>query len=96
MAQNKMGDLRNHLFETIELLKDGIKDEKDEVAMKMTVEKAKVIKDISQTLINSAKLEIAFIEVAGRNYEPSTFFKPNNSICSWYRSCRGRSDLKSQ
>ena len=54
MAKNKITDLRDHLFETIELLKD-------EENKSMTVEKAKAIADISQVIINTAKLEIDFI-----------------------------------
>jgi len=54
MAKNKITDLRDHLFETIELLKD-------EENKSMTVDKAKAIADISQVIINTAKLEIDFI-----------------------------------
>ena len=53
MAKNKITDLRNHLFEIIEMLKD-------EEANSMTIEKAKAIADISQVIINTAKLEIQF------------------------------------
>ena len=55
MAKNKIQDLRDHLFETIELLKDE--------DSKMTVEKAKAIADVSQVIINSSKLEIEFVKV---------------------------------
>lgn len=68
MAKNKIQDLRNHLFETIELLKD------DDA--KMPVEKAKAIADVAQTIINTAKLEIDFIRATDRTdgYYPSTGF----------------------
>ncbi len=46
MARNKMGDLRNHLFETLEALKD---EEKP-----MDLERAKAISEIAQTIINQA------------------------------------------
>lgn len=55
MAKNKITDLRNHLFEVIELLKD-------EEANSMSIDKAKAIADISQVIINTAKLEIQFIQ----------------------------------
>lgn len=55
MAKNKIEDLRNHLFETLELLKD----EKSN----MTIEKAKAITDISQVIINTAKLEVEAIRI---------------------------------
>jgi hypothetical protein len=58
MAKNKITDLRDHLFETIELLKD-----KDSG---MSVDKAKAIADVSQVIINTAKLEIDFVKATDR------------------------------
>ncbi len=55
--KNHITDLRNHLFETIEMLKDG--DER------MDVSKAKAISEASQTIINSAKLEMDFLDKIG-------------------------------
>ena len=49
--KNKVEDLRNHLFEVIEGLKDGSFD----------IEKAKVIADVGQVIVNSAKVEVDFI-----------------------------------
>lgn len=66
MARNKINDLRDHLFEIIEMLKD-------EEQTHMTIEKAKAISDISQTIINTAKLEVDYIKatdgVRRTNYE---------------------------
>jgi hypothetical protein len=58
MAKNKITDLRDHLFEAIEMLKD---EESN-----MTVEKAEAIATLGQTIINSAKLEIDYIKVADK------------------------------
>jgi uncharacterized protein with FMN-binding domain len=68
MAKNKIQDLRDHLFETIELLKDKESD--------MTIEKAKAIADVSQVIINSAKLEVDFIRATDKldGFYPSTGF----------------------
>lgn len=55
--KNKMTDLRNHLFETLEALKD---EEKP-----MDLARAKAISEVAQTIINSAKVEIEFMEVVG-------------------------------
>jgi hypothetical protein len=52
MARNKIEDLRNHLFETIEMVKEG----------DMELEKAKVIADLAQVLVNSAKIEVDYIK----------------------------------
>jgi hypothetical protein len=56
-VKNKMSDLRNHLFETIEALKD---DEKP-----MELGRAKAIGEVAQVIINSAKVEIEFMEAVG-------------------------------
>jgi len=50
MAKNKINDLRDHLFETIEALKDPDKP--------MEIERAKAISGVAQTIINSAKVEV--------------------------------------
>jgi hypothetical protein len=52
-----MQDLRNHLFETLEKLKD---DEKP-----MEVERSKAICGVAHQLIESAKVEVKFMEVHG-------------------------------
>lgn len=68
MAKNKIQDLRNHLFETIELLKD---DES-----KMSIDRAKAIADVAQVIINTAKLEVDFIRATDQleGIYPSTGF----------------------
>lgn len=54
MARNKINDLRNHLFEVIEMLKD---DEENS----MTIEKAETIAQVAQVIINTGKLETDYI-----------------------------------
>lgn len=53
--KNKITDLRNHLFESIELLKE----------KKIDVATAKAISELGQTIINSGKLELEFIDKTG-------------------------------
>lgn len=55
--QNKIDDLRNHLFATLEALRDEDKP--------MELERAKTIASVAQTIINSAKVECDFIELTG-------------------------------
>jgi hypothetical protein len=55
--KNKIEDLRNHLFATIESLMDEDKP--------MDLDRAKAIADVSQVIINSAKVEIDFINKVG-------------------------------
>lgn len=54
MARNKINDLRNHLFEVIEMLKD---DEPNS----MSIEKAETIAQVAQVIINTGKLETDYI-----------------------------------
>lgn len=49
--KNKIEDLRNHLFLALEKLHDN----------EMDVDRAKVISDVAQTIINSAKVEVDFL-----------------------------------
>ena len=53
--KNKVEDLRNHLFEVIEGLKDGTFD----------IEKARMIADVGQVIVNSAKVEVDYLRVTG-------------------------------
>lgn len=53
--KNKIEDLRNHLFEAIERVKDG----------DMPLDRAKTIADLAQVIINSAKAETDFINAVG-------------------------------
>jgi hypothetical protein len=56
-VKNKLSDLRNHLFETIERLKD----EKEP----MEVERARAVSEVASTIIESAKVELKAIELSG-------------------------------
>ena len=51
--KNKIEDLRNQLFATIEALNDPEKP--------MDIERAKAIADVAQVIVNSAKVEVEFI-----------------------------------
>jgi hypothetical protein len=54
---NDITELRGYLFETIKALKD-----KDRP---MDIERAKAISDVSQVIINSAKVEVEHLRVTG-------------------------------
>ena len=64
--KNGIEDLRNHLFATIEALRD---DEKP-----MELERAKTIAAVAQTVINSAKVEVDLINAVGG--KPGSGFIP--------------------
>lgn len=65
MPKNKLSDLRNHLFETIEALKDPEKP--------MDIDRAKAISTVAQTVIDSARLELKACEILGTEGDASFF-----------------------
>jgi len=65
MPKNTMTDLRNHLFEVMERLKD---DENP-----MDIARAKAVVEAAQTLINSAKVEVEFLNAIDSS-EATGFF----------------------
>ncbi len=67
MAKNKMSDLRNHLFETLEALKDS--------EAPMDLGRAKAISEVAQTIINSAKVEVEFLKAIDASTSRTEFFE---------------------
>lgn len=55
--KNKIEDLRNHLFVTIESLLDTDKP--------MEIGRAKAIAEVAQAMINSAKVEVDMVKALG-------------------------------
>jgi hypothetical protein len=68
--KNKIEDLRNHLFATLEALQD---EEKP-----MDLERAKTIATVAQAVINTAKVEVDFINATGSR--GATGFIPTERI----------------
>jgi hypothetical protein len=66
--KNRMSDLRNHLFEVLEGLKD-----KDQP---MDIDRAKAISEVAQTVINTAKVEVQFLETVGGDASGEFFKTP--------------------
>jgi len=66
MARNKINDLRDHLFETLEALKDTEKP--------MELDRAKAIADVAQVIINSAKVEVELVKAVSSSSAGSCFF----------------------
>lgn len=69
MARNKIDDLRNHLFATLEALQD---DDKP-----MDLDRAKAVAEVARVVIESAKVEVDFLRVTGGTN--STGFIPETS-----------------
>jgi len=57
----KLEDLRNHLFETLDSLRN---EEKP-----MDLDRARAVAEVAQTIINSAKVEVDFLKVTGQKPE---------------------------
>jgi hypothetical protein len=73
--KNKISDLRDHLFETLERLKD------DSLDLEQEVTRAKAIREVGAVLIESAKVEVDFINAVGGNgtgFIPQDKLLPNN------------------
>ena len=56
--KNKIEDLRDHLFATLEALRD---EERP-----MAIDRARAVCDVSQQIINTAKVEVEFINAVGK------------------------------
>lgn len=66
MAKNKITDLRDHLFETLEALKD--------TERPMDIARAHAISEVAQTIINTAKVEIDLVKAVSGTAPASTSF----------------------
>lgn len=69
-TKSKIDDLRNHLFETLEALKD---DDKP-----MDLDRARAIADVARVIVDSAKVEVDFLKVTGA--VRSTGFLPDGDV----------------
>ena len=58
--KNKISDLRNHLFVVLEELSDPDSN--------YDLEKAKVIANVAQTIINSASVENQYLKIVGGSH----------------------------
>lgn len=68
---NKIVDLRNHLFSTIE----GLLDKE----APLDIERARAVSDVAQTIINSAKVEVDFMKSLDQKGTGSGFIPVEHS-----------------
>ena len=66
--KNKIEDLRNHLFATLEALQDE--------AAPMDIDRARAVADVAKVIVESAKTEVKFMAVTGA--EQGTGFIPRD------------------
>jgi hypothetical protein len=69
-AKNKIQDLRDHLFETLEALRDEDKP--------MDIARAQAVADVARVIVDSAKVEVQFIRATGT--AASTGFLPEEPV----------------
>ena len=63
--KNKIEDLRNHLFLTLEALQD---EEKP-----MEIDRARAIADVAKVIVDSAKVEVEYVKATGAPSTGSSF-----------------------
>lgn len=68
MAQNKLTDLRNHLFATLE----GLLDEESP----MDIKRANAVAQVGSVIVQSAKVEVDYAKVMGKINPTSDFIEP--------------------
>jgi len=73
-VKNKMTDLRNHLFATLEALQD-----KEDP---MEIDRAKAIADVAKVLVDSAKVEVAFIAATDGEARSTGFIESERALPS--------------
>lgn len=77
--KNRIEDLRDHLFETLEALKD------DDTPM--DIARAKTIADVARVIVESAKVEVEFLKATGA--AQSTGFIPDEPDANHRRALPG-------
>ena len=75
MANNKLSDLRDHIFMALERLSD---EGMTAAQVAQEVEKSKAISALSSAIIASAKVEIDYINAVGLVDSQSELFKSVN------------------
>jgi hypothetical protein len=68
--KNKIEDLRNHMFEALERLKDAETPEE----LQKELDKSKAIAELGKVLVDTAKAEVDFQKATGGIVMPTEFF----------------------
>ncbi|MFP3922812.1 hypothetical protein [Pseudomonas sp. W5-36] len=70
--KNKMIDLRNHLFATLEALQDAEKP--------MDIERARAIADVGKVLVDSAKVEVMYLKAMDGGGKSTGFIESEGAL----------------
>ena len=71
--KNKIEDLRNHLFLSLEKLSEASKED-----LAMELERSKAISEVAKVVIDSAKVEVDFIKAIGGTANGTRFIPVAN------------------
>jgi hypothetical protein len=74
MAKNTLKDLRDHLFESLEDLKDNPDQKVDAEALRLKIEKAKAVSIVSAAIVDTVRIQLKAHEVMGRQFDNDPFF----------------------
>lgn len=77
---NKLTDLRNHMFATLEALQDQDKP--------MDIERAKAIAEVGKVLVDSAKVEVMFIKAMDGDAKSTGFIESEKELPTHLRVTR--------
>lgn len=72
MARNKINDLRNHLFASLERLDN---DELTPEQLEAEIKKAEAVAIVGNVIIQSAKVEVDFLKAMGKAGTETELFK---------------------
>lgn len=75
--KNKMSDLRDHLFDVLERLKD------PDPATPMTIETAKMIVDVADTLVDTARVENDYLHNLSKLYPEGLPQNQQKALGGW-------------
>ncbi len=76
-TKNKISDLRNHLFEQLERLND---ESLDKEGLEKEIWRSEAMTNVAGKIIESAKVEVDFIRVAGKAEMTSNIFDTTKAL----------------
>jgi RNase P/RNase MRP subunit POP5 len=77
MARNKMSDLRDHIFVALERLND---ESISQDELQAEIQKSKQIAQLGSVLVNSAKVEVDYLKLTGKEQSVSDLFISINQV----------------
>jgi hypothetical protein len=86
MSGNTISDLRKHLFDAIQGVRDG----------SMDIDKAKTVAELSKVVVESAKVEVDFMKVRGDSGNGTGFILEEKQLPGTPRLVKGQAQSGSK